>query len=114
MIGGILSTSIGAILVGVGAVLFVDAENRQVVRGCDCSTNGPCNCGGGFDASNEDDRKTTATVVMVVGGVLTAAGIPMIIVGARKVPIDPAEEPKASLAPELRVSASKAALRWRF
>jgi hypothetical protein len=113
MVGGIIATSLGAILVGVGAVVFVDADNQPQFD-CSCPTNGPCVSDCGSSSSSADDQKTAAIAVIVIGGVLAAGGVPMIIIGAHKVPIEPDAQQKPALVPELRIGASKAALRWTF
>jgi hypothetical protein len=50
-----------------------------------------------------------------IGGVvLFAAGIPMIVIGGKKVPVDPEPPPKASFSPQFVLSPSSASLRLSF
>jgi hypothetical protein len=52
---------------------------------------------------------------MVAGGAALAAGIPILVIGARKVPADPARTPpEASLAPEIRIAPTRTSVAWRF
>jgi hypothetical protein len=111
MVSGIVGASAGVILLLAGAAVFSAADRTE----CICSGGDFCNC------NDNSDKKTTGVVLMVSGGVAAAIGIPLIIVGARKVGPKPGgdqkkpEEPEeAKRAPVLMVGARSASLRWRF
>jgi hypothetical protein len=109
MVTGIVAASAGVVLLLAGGTVLAEADNQQCI--CDPI----CRC------DDNSDQKTTGVVLLVSGGVAAAVGIPLIIVGARKVGDKPGgdrkkpEEPEeATLAPTLMVGARAASLRWRF
>jgi hypothetical protein len=84
MIGGIVLTSAGAVVLSIGAVL-AGAENQS---DCVCDELG-CDCG------SSDEEQTTGIVLIVSGLVGVGVGIPMIVIGAKKVP--DVSEPQAAV-----------------
>jgi hypothetical protein len=87
MVAGIISTAVGGLLFPVGIAIY----SRQDQYACDCIGPESCDCG-------QDDSERTGAILMITGGVLLAGGIPMLVVGARKVPADPApQSPTATL-----------------
>jgi hypothetical protein len=84
MVGGIVLTAVGAVTLSIGAVL-ASASNQY---DCACTELG-CDCG------VSDDNETTGIVLIVSGLVGVGVGIPMIVIGAKKVPA--VSEPQASV-----------------
>jgi hypothetical protein len=110
MVTGIVLTATGGVVALAGAAIAADAHDVR------CSGN-LC-----FDVVDEDQR-TTGVVVALGGLAMLGAGIPLIVVGARKVPVqeldeeedeDGDDEARAPLAPEILAAPAGAALRWRF
>jgi hypothetical protein len=92
MVSGLVMSSMGALLLAAGTFAWV------VRDGIVCNT-GTCGRHGGD------------TVMMVVGGVSTLAGIPLIVIGARRGPAKPEE---SALAPTISVSPRGASLSFTF
>lgn len=82
---GIVLTSVGAVGVLSGLAAFASANNRIDIY-CD----GGNRCGTRDDA----DLQITGAVMMIVGGVMGLGGIPLWVIGGRRVPLSP-EETKA-------------------
>jgi hypothetical protein len=80
MVVGILATSAGAVGLLSGLAAFASANNRIDVY-CD----GGNRCG----TRDDEDLQVAGAVLMVAGGVLALGGIPLWIIGARRVPLDP-------------------------
>jgi hypothetical protein len=76
MITGIVLTSLGAIGIVTGAVMVARAESNII-------------CGGGGTLGSCDDsgdRRAGGFAVMLLGAAGLGVGIPLTIIGARKVP----------------------------
>lgn len=73
MVGGIIATSVGGVLVPIGALVFAAGSDTS----CTCDID-VCSC-------QEDEPAKVAGVVTIVGGIaLVGVGIPLLIVGARR------------------------------
>ena len=92
MTTGLVLTSLGALVLAAGTLAWVTKE------GVVCDT-GSC---GGHGAD---------TVVMVAGAVATLAGIPLIVLGARRVPV---KQEESALVPAISVSPRGASLTFTF
>ena len=106
MVSGIVLAGAGAFALLIGGAIFSAADRGQVV--CD-----------EFGCRNEsnDDQKTTGIALMIAGGAGIAIGVPLLIVGARKVPVESApaqSEPSAALRASLHVGPRSGALRLVF
>jgi hypothetical protein len=77
---GIVTTSVGAIGLLSGLAAFASANNRVDVY-CD----GGNRCG----TRDDEDLQVAGAVMMIAGGVLALGGLPLWIIGARRVPLDP-------------------------
>lgn len=110
MVVGITATGLGVIGIFAGAFVLSESENNN-----DCLYYTDVSYGG--CGTTDEDQATTGTVLLVVGGITAVLGIPLIVVGARKVPkttpTDPTQ-PIVSLRPEVRIGSRSAALRWAF
>lgn len=116
MVAGIVGTSLGGVLAGFGAALFLAEEGT-----CSCDESfGPGE--GGCDCGRGDEGVETAAAAMIAGGIaLAGVGIPLLIVGARRTkpetPVAPGAPPapaKPPAAAELLVGPGSGALRVRF
>jgi hypothetical protein len=95
MVGGIVLTAGGVFTLGMGALVYAGAKSIQ----CDCI--GPCDC--------RDEKGEIGGIVLMAGGVAgLAVGIPLIVLGARKVPVEPGPEAAVLIGP------GSAGLRCRF
>jgi hypothetical protein len=100
MVTGIVLSSAGLVALIAGSGLMAQPDYN-----CDCAYI-ECDCG---------SDKTGATVLLIVGGLAAAGGIPLIIIGARKVPAEPAaKEATTALLPAIGVGPGSATLRWTF
>jgi hypothetical protein len=104
--GGTVLVSVAATMLIAGAALFAGADNSS----------GPIVCGGQFgnfcmSAPADSGAKAGGVAMMVIGLAGMAAGIPLIAVGAQKVPD---REEAHVLLPTVRIGAGSAALRWTF
>lgn len=81
---GIAMTSLGIVGVLSGLASFASANNRIDVY-----------CDGGIQCGSRDDEnlQVAGGVLMIVGGVLSAAGIPLWVIGAKRVPLKDNESP---------------------
>jgi hypothetical protein len=105
MVSGIVLSSVGLLGVIGGSALY---SQPAVTYDCSC-IDAPCDCG------YQEGDNTAGTVLLVVGGVLAAGGVPLIIIGARKVPVEPEKKSEAAaLVPEIGIGPSSASLRWSF
>jgi hypothetical protein len=110
MIGGIFSTFGGVAMILVGSIVLASSRDRIDVY-CD----GPRLCG------HLDDlpMKNVGLGMMITGVIAGGAGVPLWIIGSKKVVAQrkdnpAAPPPRASLAPELRITGTGAALRVAF
>lgn len=110
MYGGIGATVGGVAFILVGAVVLASSRDRIDVY-CD----GPRLCG------HLDDlpMKNFGLVTMITGAIAGTAGVPLWIIGSRKVMVQKKDEqhpiqPRASAQPELRITGAGAALRWQL
>jgi hypothetical protein len=106
MVTGIVLISVGALagLTGGLIVAVCSADSGA----CESDTTGIDE----YDAylTEEDEDVQSAGAGLLVGGLIgVGVGIPLTIIGARKVPVEPK---KASVVPELLVGPQSAALRW--
>jgi hypothetical protein len=107
-VGGVTS-----VIVGVGAVLlgsyFVASAAGRIDIYCDMPSV-PC------AYKNDAPRMTGGAVMMALGSVLAAAGIPMWLVGSQYVLVPKGEQPKAEVhaLPEVRLGPLGGGLPWRF
>jgi hypothetical protein len=104
MVGGIVILSTGGVAFFVGAALIAEA-NDQICFDGECK---------------DEDLEVAGIITLAGGGALIALGIPLTVVGARKVPLDGSETPEEDedeswlYQPELSLSPTSAALRWTF
>lgn len=81
MVGGIILTSAGAIMLTLGGVVYSSSQNIVCDIGSDC----------------RDEQGERAGLILALAGLAgIGVGIPLIVVGARKVPATP-EPPSAAL-----------------
>ena len=93
MIAGIVISAVGNIALGLGTTVYVISDSII----CEAPGCGPSHGGD--------------TAVMVAGGILSLAGIPLIAVGAHGVPVKPNE---TALMPKISVSPHGASLTFSF
>jgi hypothetical protein len=78
MVGGIVLTAGGVVALSMGALVYIAATSIQ----CDCIGPGACDC--------SDEKGEVGGIALMAGGVLgLGVGIPLIVLGARKVPAEP-------------------------
>ena len=89
MVGGIVLVSAGALAGTLGSYLLLSDQSEY----CSCPDGGYCPC-----PSTEENG---GPIALVIGGLIAiGGGIPLLVIGARKVPvIDPATPP-APAAPQ--------------
>jgi hypothetical protein len=87
MVGGILLTAFGAIGLGAGGVVYASSQTVQFDTTCTSNTN--------CFTTNRGGDKTAGIVLMVAGLAGIGVGIPLIVIGARKVPVDRSNPEKA-------------------
>jgi hypothetical protein len=85
MVTGILMTSVGAVGVLSGLAAFATANNRIDVYG---------DGGQMIGTRDDEDLQVTAALLMIAGGVVGIAGIPLWVIGGKRVPIEGSELPK--------------------
>jgi hypothetical protein len=79
MVTGIVLTGVGVIALLSGAIVYTSANTQQTYDEL---------CSGDFCRyEDRDDEKVAAAAVMIAGGAAIAIGIPLLVVGARKVPV---------------------------
>jgi len=101
MVTGIILTSLG----GVGAI--VGLFNLSAAE------SGSCSYSSSYDSDCVDETQQNVGIGLAVAGLaMLGAGIPMTIVGAAKVPVEPGDE--TSFVPELTIGPTSGTLRWRF
>lgn len=109
----------GIVLIGVGALSLITGLVTYAVGSIGPYQSSNCygsyNCGGSYVP---DSGTRTAGIVLMVGGVAgLGVGIPLTVIGAKKVPVDPQTgEPKteASTTPTLRIGPTNASLQFAF
>jgi hypothetical protein len=108
MVTGIVASGLGVVAVAVGGVLFSDAEQQS------CTVVDGSSGGGSLDlrepesaCGDRDAQRTAAIGLLIGGGVGVAAGVPLLIVGARKVPV-------TQVGTRLRIGPTGASLAIRF
>ncbi|WP_437720006.1 hypothetical protein [Sorangium sp. So ce861] len=107
MVTGIVLTSIGAVaLLGGGLALAASSAT-------DPDTGEPTDPFEEEFGYEEDASATEAGVALILGGVVFAGvGIPLAIVGGRKVPVQPEKKAASAPPPELVLGPRYAGLRW--
>ncbi|WP_437292460.1 hypothetical protein [Sorangium sp. So ce426] len=111
MVTGIVLTSLGTIAL-LGGGLVIASTPSCSGDGCEYD---PSSDPFSDDAGYEEDGAEGAGVGLVVGGlVLAGVGIPLAIVGGRKVPVQPEKQAASTPAPppELVIGPRYAGLRW--
>jgi hypothetical protein len=98
--GGAVLVSIGATALIAGPALFAGGNQTTFVCNFGCS-----------QAPPDSGAKAGGVVLMVLGLASLAAGIPMIAIGAQKVPD---RDDASALVPRVRVGAGSASLGWTF
>ncbi|WP_080682321.1 serine/threonine-protein kinase [Sorangium cellulosum] len=108
MVTGIVLTSIGAVaLLGGGLALAADSATDPEYTG---DPTDPFEEELGYE---EDASAAEAGVALILGGVVFAGvGIPLAIVGGRKVPVQPEKKAASAPPPELVLGPRYAGLRW--
>ncbi|WP_437761498.1 hypothetical protein WMF27_04420 [Sorangium sp. So ce281] len=107
MLGGIALTAGGTIAFFTGTGLLASASNRYEIY---------CDFGGftGICETRSDGRRQLAgALVSVAGGIMIAVGIPLWVIGGKKVPVSDAT-PKASAQTTLSLGPGSAALQTQF
>jgi hypothetical protein len=113
MIGGIVLTFAGAVGLVFSAVLITSANGRYEIY---------CDDGGGFvyRCDERDDEAMLTGGWVTLGGSLAAmaVGIPLWVIGGKRVPAtdqkEESEQPKAALRPTLVVGPGSASLKMAF
>jgi len=106
MVGGIVMAGVGVIGAFAGLSLASAAENQD-----------SCDTIDGICEPVDEDKRTAGIVIALVGLGVAGGGIPLIIIGARKVPVEGQAEPvppETALLPTLTVRSSGADLTWQF
>lgn len=109
MVGGIALTAGGAIGFFTGTALLASASQRYEIY-CDY---------GGYTSVCErlpdEPRQVAGVLVSVAGGIMLAVGIPLWIIGSKKVPVkSESEKPSAERQASLSIGPGSAALTVRF
>ena len=117
IVGGTLLLSFGMVGVIAGSAMVgahEPVEDQDIISPCfDCE---------GFGEQSLQDPSAvpkpgfqTAGIATLVGSaVAIGAGIPLLILGAKKVPVDDGAARAAKLTPTLRVGSTSATLTWQF
>ena len=114
MVTGIVLTGVGALGLLVGAVVYSKADTDEDLVAL-CDVDGEFSSGCGASQDDIDGRKATGAGLMIAGGVGIAVGIPLLVVGARKVPVkQDTQQQKAPEASFLRVGPRGASVRFAF
>lgn len=113
MVSGIVLTSAGVLGLLVGSAVVASAQNKVDVY-----------CDGGFGTAyvcgqrDDDEQMAVGYGLMIGGAVAGAVGIPLWVIGAKKVPAtdEPAKEPEkqSAMVPIVTVGPTSATLRWSF
>jgi hypothetical protein len=120
---GIALFGVGGLISAVGGVIFAAVATTGCVDEVFASDVGPApasspvtlrgeNVRSAHQALNGCDTSPTVGLGLITAGVLTAvAGIPLFVIGSKRVP---ARTMTGKLAPEVAVGAANATLRWTF
>lgn len=120
---GVVLFAAGGLATAVGGVIFAAVATTGCVDEVFASDVGPApvsrpvtlrgeNVRSAHQALNGCDTSPTVGLGIITAGVLTAvAGIPLFVIGSKRVP---ARTMTGKLAPELAVGAANATLRWTF
>lgn len=114
MVSGIVLTSAGVLGVLIGSAVLASAQNKVDVY-----------CEGGFgtgayvcDQRDDEEQMTAGYGVMIGGAVAAAVGIPLWVIGGKKIPAtdEPAKEQdkQTAMVPVVTVGPTSATLRWSF
>jgi hypothetical protein len=99
---GVVLVSLSSVALIAGPAMIVNSQQTSddpcPFNGCTTQSNG----GSGFEAAG--------ITSIVLGVALGAAGVPLLVVGAQKVP----DRGEASVVPVVRVGAGGASVAWRF
>jgi hypothetical protein len=108
MITGLILSGLGAVSLFTGVAVYAAGSSSD-----DCSYNGY-----GSSCSSDSGAQAAGVGFMVGGLIGIGVGIPLAIVGGRKVPVDPQAQPapaeQASLIPQVSGGPRNIALRWHF
>jgi hypothetical protein len=107
MYGGIALTSGGVVGFFIGTVLLATANNRYEIY---CDYNGSS---GICETRDDEPRQVAGAIVTVAGGLLLSVGIPLWVVGGKKVRVK-RDTPSTPLQPTLSLGAGSAAVRMAF
>lgn len=104
MVGGIVVLGVGSVSLLAGVVTVAAAQNATYRCNYDDYTDS-CH----FET--DEGAQAAGIVMMVVGGAAVAVGLPLLLVGVSKVPV---EEESAWYTPDVRVGLRGALAEWRF
>ncbi|WP_437757260.1 hypothetical protein [Sorangium sp. So ce1389] len=107
MLGGIALTAGGTIAFFAGTGLLASASERYEIYCDSMGFTGVC------DTRTDGPRQIAGALISVAGGVMLAVGIPLWIIGGKKVPAT-GEAPKAPAQTTLSLGPGSAALQTRF
>lgn len=109
---GIVAAIGGVVTLITGSILMSIAKDR-----IDVYRDGPAYC----CSINDAPLRNAGITLLVIGGITATVGVPLWMIGGRRVPIRKSTTPDATTpkapalrAPLLRVGASGAALSWQF
>lgn len=110
MTGGIVLTSVGAILVIGGSALAASAKDRTIIF-CESSI-GLSQCG----RKDSAPRIAGGVALLIGGGLGIAVGIPLWFLGGKRAPLQKDDAPPAppSARPTVSLGLGSAKLDWRF
>ena len=80
MVTGIVLTGVGVIALLSGAIVYTSANTQQQYDVL-------CDNGSYCSYDDHEDEKVAGVAVMIAGGAAIAVGIPLLVIGARKVPV---------------------------
>jgi hypothetical protein len=98
---GSVLISVATTAVIAGASLYAGASQQQSFV---CDGFGPC-----MPPAPDSGARAGGAALMVIGVVAMGVGIPLLAIGAQKVP-----DRDAALVPSVRIGAGSAALKWSF
>jgi hypothetical protein len=106
--GGIALVAVGGVLLVAGTATYA-AGAQTTLEFPPCPADVPCNP---IETSRHPELRDAGIAMMVGSVAMIAAGIPLIVIGSRRVTDRP--EPAQSLLPDLRVGAGGLSARWSF
>jgi hypothetical protein len=113
MVSGIVLTSAGVLGVLIGSAVVASAQNAVDVY-CDGGFSGAYVC----DQRDDEEQMAVGYGVMIGGAVAAAVGIPLWVIGAKKVPAaddpDKKQDKPSAMVPIVMVGPTSATLRWSF